>query len=226
MLLDLESVFRTQLRAILRANTPGNLRIMLPMITTLEELDASRELLCSVCEELDVKPPPLGVMIETPAAVALARHIAERVDFLSIGTNDLVQYTLAVDRGNERVAAAYDPFHPAVVGQLRSVSEAAHAVGVSLSICGELAGNPIATPLLLGLGIHELSMTPFWVMAVRQVVRATCRADAERLACAAESCGRGSEVRAHISRFFAETGLLADSDFGPGLQRLLEPRLV
>ena len=227
LLLDQEPVFRRQLRAILRANTVGNLRVMIPMVTRLEELDATRALLRDVCDELgSAKPPPLGVMIETPAAVALIDHIARAVDFVSIGTNDLVQYTLAVDRANERVAAGYDPFHPAVLQQIRRVSEAARAAGIGCSVCGELAGNPVATPMLVGFGIRELSMTPFWVMAVRQVVSSISAADCEELAAEVIGCGRGSEVRECIARAFAEAGLLDDPDFGPGLQRLLEPRVV
>jgi phosphotransferase system enzyme I (PtsP) len=227
LLLDQKPVFRRQLRAILRANTAGNLRVMIPMVTRMEELDATRELLREVCDELGTaKPPPLGVMIETPAAVALVDHIAAIVDFLSIGTNDLVQYTLAVDRANERVADAYDPFHPAVLQQVHRVSEAARAAGIGCCVCGELAGNPVATPMLVGFGIRELSMTPFWVMAVRQVVRSISAAHCEELAAAVLRCARGSEVREAISRTFAASGLLEDPDFGPGLRRLLEPRQV
>ncbi len=227
LLLDQLPVFRRQLRAILRANTVGNLRVMIPMVTHMEELDATRALLREVCDELGcTKPPPLGVMIETPAAVALIDHIASIVDFVSIGTNDLVQYTLAVDRANERVAASYDPFHPAVLQQVDRVSEAARAAGISCCVCGELAGNPAATPMLVGFGIRELSMTPFWVMAVRQVVRSISAAQCQELASAVLRCARGGEVREVISHAFAASGLLDDPDFGPGLRRLLAPRRV
>jgi phosphoenolpyruvate-protein phosphotransferase len=225
MLLDLGDVLPTQLRAILRANASGNLRVMIPMLTALEELDATREVLARVAAELELVAPPLGVMIETPAAVALADRLAAQVDFFSIGTNDLVQYTLAVDRGNERVAAAYDPFHPAVLLEIRRTAEAALAAGIPCSVCGELAGNPVATPLLLGLGIRELSMTPFLVTAVRQVVRAFSRDDVEALARDAERCARGVEVRRRIAQSFAEQGLLEEPEFGPALRRLIEPRV-
>jgi phosphotransferase system enzyme I (PtsP) len=225
MLLDLGEVLPTQLRAILRANTPGNLRVMIPMLTALEELDATRVVLARVAAELGVPPPPLGIMIETPAAVALADRLAAQVDFFSIGTNDLVQYTLAVDRGNERVASGYDPFHPAVIASIRRTVDAALATGIPCSVCGELAGNPVATPLLLGLGIRELSMTPFLVTAVRQVVRAFSLPDVLALARDAERCARGAEVRRCIAQSFADRGLLQDPDFGPALRRLIEPRV-
>jgi phosphotransferase system enzyme I (PtsP) len=226
MMLDLEEVFEAQLRAIVRANVPGNLRIMIPMVTTLEEIEATRRVLDRACSQVGLDPPPVGVMIETPAAVAIADRIAAVVDFLSIGTNDLIQYTLAVDRENERVAAAYDAFHPAVLGQIRRVSEAAAAAGVGCTVCGELAGNPVAVPVLLGMGIRELSMTPFWVMAIRQVVRALRVADAEVLAREVESCARANEVRERILAFTARLGLLDDPDFGPALRQLLAVRGV
>ncbi len=226
MLLDLEGVLATQLRAVLRANVVGNVRLMIPMLTSFEELDAVRDALQKAAAEIGATSlPPLGIMIETPAAVALADRLAPRVDFFSIGTNDLVQYTLAVDRGNERVAAAYDPFHPAVLASIRRVADAAREAGIGCSVCGELAGNPAATPLLVGLGIRELSMTPFQIMAVRQVVRATPLPEAQALASDAERASRASEVRARLERFFGDIGLLADPDFGPALRRLIERRV-
>ncbi len=200
------------------------MRILIPMITSMEELDAARHLLARVCEETGAKPPPLGVMIETPAAVAISDRIAQEVDFISIGTNDLVQYTLAVDRENERVAASYDAFHPAVLMQIRQVSEAASAQGISCSVCGELAGNPVAVPILLGMGIRELSMTPFWVMAVRQVVRAIDLEGTAALAAEVTACARADDVRDRLSHFMGALGVLDDADFGPALRRLLAPR--
>jgi phosphotransferase system enzyme I (PtsP) len=227
LLLDREDVFRQQLRAIVRANVSGNLRIMLPMVTSLDELDRTLAHLKSVGEDLGVgEMPPLGVMVETPAAVEMAEHLARIVDFFSIGTNDLVQYTLATDRENERVAALYDPFHPAVLGQVRRVSEAANRSGIGCSVCGEFAGNPAAVPLLIGLGIRELSMTPFAITLVRQIVRSIDVAGAEALAREVGSCARGNEVRERLAQEYHELGLLEDPDIGPTLRRPLEPRSV
>jgi len=225
MLLDMEDVFATQLRAILRANEPGNLRILIPMITSMEELDRTRAILQAQCERLSLsKLPPLGVMIETPAAVTIAAHLATLVDFFSIGTNDLVQYVLAMDRENERIAASYDAFHPAVLTQIRLTSRAAQAAGISCSVCGELAANPVAAPILIGMGITELSMTPFSVALVRQVVRALDTETAKRIAYDVERCARASEVRERLSRAFVELGLADDRDMGPVVRRLLAPR--
>jgi len=225
LLLDQEDVFATQLRAILRANAPGNLRILIPMLTSMEELDRTREILAAQCERLGLsKLPPLGVMIETPAAVAIADRIATVVDFFAIGTNDLVQYVLAMDRENERIASAYDAFHPAVLMQIRRTSDVARAAGISCSVCGELAANPVATPILIGMGISELSMTPFSVALVRQVVRALDMEKAKHLARDVERSARASEVREKLSRAFAKMRLVEDRDLGPVVRRLLAPR--
>jgi phosphotransferase system enzyme I (PtsP) len=226
ILLDQPDFFRTQLRAIVRANLHGNLRIMLPMITSLDELEASREILEAVCTELGVGTPPLGVMIETPAAVEIARHLATRADFFSIGTNDLMQYTLATDRENERVASIYDPFHPGVLSAIRRAVDAARAAGIPCSVCGELGGNPVIAPLLIGMGIEELSMAPFSVLVLRQVVRQT---SAEEMAdCAREIAGaaRAGDVRERLSRAYESLGLLDDPDLGPVMRHLLRaPRV-
>jgi len=225
ILLDRPELFRTQLRAIVRANGRGNVRIMLPMITSLDELEASREHLDSVCAELGAPSPPLGVMIETPAAVEIAPHLAAHADFFSIGTNDLMQYTLATDRENERVAATYDAFHPGVLSEIRRVAEAARAAGIPCSVCGELGGSPVIAPLLIGMGIEELSMAPFSVLVLRQVVRKT---DASVMAdCARDIAGasRGSDVRERLERTYESLGLLADPDLGPVMRHLLGPRV-
>jgi phosphotransferase system enzyme I (PtsP) len=227
LLLDRSDIFREQLRAILRANGAGNLRIMIPMVTSIEELDATLALLRSVCDELGIeKAPPIGAMVETPAAVEIADHLARALDFFSIGTNDLVQYTLATDRENERVASFYDPFHPAILGQVRRVSDAANRSGIPCSVCGELAGNPAAVPVLVGMGIRELSMTPFAIPLVRQVLRRIDAGRAQTLAQELESCARGNDVRERLTQEYRDLGLLDDPDIGPYLRRPLEPRSV
>jgi len=226
ILLDRPELFRAQLRAIVRANARGNLRVMLPMIASVDEVEASRALLAEVCRELGAPPPPLGAMIETPAAVAIGPHLARTCDFFSIGTNDLMQYTLATDRENERVADRYDPFHPGVLAGIAQAAEAARAAGIPCAVCGELGGNPAVAPLLVGMGIAELSMAPFSVLVMRQVVRTM---DAQALeACAREvaRAARADTVRETLRASYAAQGLLDDPDIGPAIRLLLTPRRV
>jgi len=224
ILLDRPELFREQLRAIVRANTQGNVRILLPMIASLDELLASRALLGEVCGELSRPLPQLGVMIETPAAVAIAEHLARACDFFSIGTNDLVQYTLATDRENELVAAAYDPFHPAVLAAIAHTAASARTARIPCAVCGELGGSPVWAPLLVGMGIEELSMAPFSVLLMRQVVR---RMDASALElCARELAlaGRAAEVRERLAQTYAALGMLDDPEIGDAMRAQLAPR--
>ncbi len=153
-----------------------NLRILLPMITNVPELDASKALIARVYAELleegyNVKMPPVGVMIEVPAAVYQTRELAARSGFLSVGSNDLTQYLLAVDRNNARVADLYQAFHPAVLRALQHIVNEAHAEGVSVSICGELAGDPSAAILLMAMGFDVLSMSSTNLPKVKSVIR-------------------------------------------------------
>ena len=225
ILLDRPELFRTQLRAIVRANTQGNVRVLLPMIASLDELLASRALLDDVCLELGVPAPPLGVMIETPAAVAIAAHLAKHSDFFSIGTNDLMQYTLATDRENERVAASYDPFHPAVLAGIAHAAASARLAGIPCAVCGELGGNPAVAPLLVGMGISELSMAPFSVLVMRQVVR---RLDASALElCAREVAlaARASEVRERLLETYVALGIADDPEIDAALRPVVAPRV-
>lgn len=163
--LDRKQLFRTQLKAILRASAFGNVKVMFPMITTIEEVREAKMLL-EACkqelqeEEIAFKPNiEAGITIEVPAAAIIADMLASEVDFISIGTNDLVQYVLAVDRMNENIAHMYDPFHPAVIRLLKHVIDAAKRVGVPVGVCGEMAGDSKALPIWLGLGIEELSIS-------------------------------------------------------------------
>lgn len=178
-------ILRTQLRALLRAGCYGNLKVMLPMITCVEEIKEVRALIVELCgelkrERLDFNPDlPLGAMIETPAAALLAGPLAKEVDFFSIGTNDLVQYTLAADRTNERLNYLYYPTHPAVLTLLANCITVARRHNIPVSVCGQIAGDPRFTPLLVGLGVHELSMPPAALGPVRRVVRKLNMADAE-----------------------------------------------
>ncbi len=183
-------MFKTHIRAILRASAHGDVHIMFPMITTLMELRQAKTVLADAMEDLEEdgipyrRDIPLGMMIETPAAALLAHAFVPEVRFFSIGTNDLTQYTLAVDRGNERVAHLYHPHNPAILRLIRAIVEAARPHGVSVSVCGEMAGSPIYGQLLLGLGVDALSMAPKDILAIKRLVRLTtierCRQVAAR----------------------------------------------
>ena len=174
--LDREDVFKTQLRAIFRASYYGTVAIMIPMIISLGEVRRVKELICEVKAELDAELLPyheveLGIMIETPAAVMMSRELAEEVDFFSVGTNDLTQYTLALDRQNPKLDAFYDPHHPAILKMLQMVVDNGHAGGCWVGLCGELGADVSLTKTLLEMGFDELSVTPSMILKVRQVIR-------------------------------------------------------
>ena len=193
-------IFTDQLRAILRASAHGKVRILFPMISTLEELLQALEFFKNAQRDLDREGIPynrhmdIGMMIEVPSAALIADQLAPHVDFFSLGTNDLVQYALAVDRANTDISHLYQPCHPAIIRLLRSVLQAAWSHGKWVSICGEMAGDPILVPLVLGLGIHELSMSPVAIGLVKRLIRRVRMHDAEYLVQRALSCGTGAEV--------------------------------
>ena len=188
ILLDKPDILRPQVRAILRASVYGKTRLLLPMVTTLEEVLAFYDLFQEIQQELDVlgvpydEEIPVGIMIEVPAAALMAHVLAEHVDFFSIGTNDLTQYVLAVDRGNDLVARLFDELHPSVLHLIKHTVEVAHQYGIPVSVCGEMASRPHAAPLLLGYGVDELSMSPAFLPEVKQVVRALTMHEARELA--------------------------------------------
>lgn len=199
-------IFKTQLRAMLRASTRGNLSIMFPMISGVTELRKSKNILEEVKQELvkggipfspDIK---IGTMIEIPSAVVLADLLAKEADFFSIGTNDLIQYSLAVDRTNQKIAHLYEPTHPAVLHMIKMTADAAERAHIPCSICGEMAGDPRFSMLLLGLGVTSLSMSAFAIPAVREAISAFSMEEAHTISNKALTCATAGEVDALLEK--------------------------
>jgi phosphoenolpyruvate-protein phosphotransferase len=197
-------ILKTQFRALLRAGVGADLRIMVPMVARLREVEHARSLLDTARDELASENIPratqvqFGIMIEVPSAALIAEHIAPHVDFFSIGTNDLTQYTLAVDRTNERVASIASPFHPAVLRLIQMTIDAAHAQGKWVGLCGEFAGEPLATPVLLGLGLDEFSMAPVSIPTVKALIRRLSLSDCRSIAARALELPSAKKVGAYL----------------------------
>ncbi len=193
-------LFRHQLRAILRASAEGNVKMMYPMISGLDELAQANALVAEYQAELRKENIPfdeqleIGAMIEIPSAAIMADSLAKRVKFFSLGTNDLIQYSLAVDRMNEKIAHLYEPTHPAIVRLIKTTVDAAHAQKICVSVCGEMAGEPVLAPLLLGLGVDELSAAPSLVPPVKFVIRRLKLNEAKELAGFALQCESASQI--------------------------------
>jgi phosphotransferase system enzyme I (PtsI) len=201
-------IFKEQLRAILRASAYGKVRMMYPMISGVEELARANAVLRECMAELKSRGVafdealPVGAMIEIPSAASTADLLAKDCAFFSIGTNDLIQYLLAIDRVNDRIAHLYEPTHPAVLRTLKYVVDEAHKQGVPVSVCGEMAGDPVYAPLLLGLGVDGLSMSPAWLPSVKYLVRAMTMADARVLAAEALTLRSPKEIYARCDAFY------------------------
>jgi phosphocarrier protein FPr len=204
--LDTPHIFKPQLRAILRATPGHNIKLMFPMIGTLTELRAAKAMLTAVQDELRQAAIPfdekmeVGIMIEVPSAVAIADQLAQEVAFFSIGTNDLTQYVMAAERGNAKVAALAHALQPAVLRLIHQTVEAGHAAGIWVGMCGELAGNALAAPLLVGLGLDELSMAAPAIPAMKAAIRELKLAQATEIAQAALALESGTAVADYLSR--------------------------
>ncbi|WNN43238.1 MULTISPECIES: phosphoenolpyruvate-protein phosphotransferase PtsI [Winslowiella] len=211
--MDRKEILHAQLRAILRASAFGKLRIMFPMIISVEEvrtLKAELELLkAQLRDEAKAfdESIEVGIMVETPASAVIARHLAKEVDFFSIGTNDLTQYTLAVDRGNDLISHLYNPMTPSVLGLIKQVIDASHAEGKWTGMCGELAGDERATLLLLGMGLDEFSMSAISIPSIKKIIRNTNFEDAKALAEQALAQPTAEELMNLVNKFIEEKTL-------------------
>ena len=207
VMLDMPDIFRQQLRAILRASTMKNIKLMFPMISGVAELREAKGHVEAVRAELREQgvafdaAMQVGMMIEVPSSVLLSDVLAKEVDFFSIGTNDLVQYLLAVDRNNDLITDLYQEYHPSVLRAIRHVVDTAHANGIWAGVCGEMAGNPLSAVLLLGLGIDELSMVPSMIPTIKEIVRSTSFEEAKRFAASVFELSVAVDVKAHITEY-------------------------
>ena len=216
--LERREMFKTQLRALLRASCHGKLRVIFPFVSGLEELREARAVLREAASELEARGeaprtlPPIGVMIEVPSAAMTADLLAREADFFSIGTNDLIQYSLAVDRTDARISRLYEPVHPALLRTIRGIVRAAERRRIPVSLCGEMASDPVMVPVLVGLGLREFSMSPAAIPVVRRVIlRLSCR-DARRLAARIMRLATVSEIEQYLSRAMGRSAARPEAD--------------
>jgi phosphotransferase system enzyme I (PtsI) len=200
-------LFKVQLRAIARASVFGKTRIMFPMISGIEELREAKKIFCEVKGDLRAQGIPvgedieIGVMIEVPSAVVIADELAKEVDFFSIGTNDLIQYALAIDRINERVTYLYEPLHPAVLRLIKQVIDIGHGAGIRVAMCGEMAGEPAYIMILLGLEIDELSMNPLAIPKVKKLIQGSTLRESKELLEKVMAFSSASEIREFVNNY-------------------------
>ena len=212
--LNRPDIFKVQLRALLRASAFGDIHIMYPMIASVEEVKQANVMLDECKEELTAegkefnKGIKVGIMIEVPAAAVISPILAKYVDFFSIGTNDLCQYTLAVDRMNEAIGSLYQPLHPGVLRLIKHVIDASHEQGKFTGMCGELAGDPVATMILLGLGLDEFSMTASSIPLIKNILRSVSKAECEEVANKALTMDTAEEITGYAKSVLIEKGLL------------------
>jgi phosphotransferase system enzyme I (PtsP) len=212
--LEMEEIFKTQLRAILRVGDLGRVRMLIPMVSSLEEILKVKELLAEAKDELQREGTPfdrqmeLGVMVEVPSAVQLADRFLREVDFLSIGTNDLIQYILAVDRSNRRVASLYEPLHPAVLAALNSTIEAGKKEGKRVAMCGEMAGDPLCALLLFGMGLEEFSMGSLYIPVIKKAIRAITYPAAKATAQIVLKMDKVGEIKRYLFEQMRELGMV------------------
>ena len=212
--LNRPDIFKVQLRALLRASAFGDIHIMYPMIASVEEVKQANAMLDECKEELTAegkefnKDIKVGIMIEVPAAAVISPILAKYVDFFSIGTNDLCQYTLAVDRMNEAIGSLYQPLHPGVLRLIKHVIDASHEQGKFTGMCGELAGDPVATMILLGLGLDEFSMTASSIPLIKNILRSVSKAECEEVANKALTMDTAEEITGYAKSVLIEKGLL------------------
>ena len=212
--LNRPDIFKVQLRALLRASAFGDIHIMYPMIASVEEVKQANAMLNECKEELTAegkefnKDIKVGIMIEVPAAAVISPILAKYVDFFSIGTNDLCQYTLAVDRMNESIGSLYQPLHPGVLRLIKHVIDASHEQGKFTGMCGELASNPVATMILLGLGLDEFSMTASSIPLIKNILRSVSKAECEEVANKALTMDTAEEITTYAKSVLIEKGLL------------------
>jgi phosphotransferase system enzyme I (PtsI) len=203
-------IFKAQLRAILRASAFGTVRILFPMVSGVQELRQTLDVLHEAKEDVTTKGQEfdpsveVGIMVEIPSTVVIADLLAQDVDFFSIGTNDLIQYLLAIDRVNEHVSYLYQPLHPAVLRIVKRTVDVAHAAGIRVNMCGEMAGVPFYTPILLGLGIDELSMNALSLLKIKKVIRSINYQEVSKMADEILHLSTATDIEAYLRKEFAE----------------------
>jgi phosphotransferase system enzyme I (PtsI) len=214
ILLENVTLFKTQIRAVLRASQNKNIQFMLPMVATLREINRAKEIIDECKKELKKEKIPfdakmkIGIMIEVPSAAVLAGEFAQEIDFISIGTNDLIQFLMAVDRGNDLVSALYQEFNPAVIRTLAHIVSEANKIHKEVSICGEMAADTLAMPLLIGLGLNSLSMSPTTIPYAKRIIRSLSLKNAEELAKECIELGSEIEIIDRIEKFFKEHDII------------------
>ncbi|MCK4560155.1 MAG: phosphoenolpyruvate--protein phosphotransferase [Calditrichia bacterium] len=214
--IDEQDIFKTQLRAILRANINNNIKILIPMVSCLREIRETKKIIEEVKNELTSQgeifypDTEIGIMIEIPAAAIMSDVFAKEVDFLSFGTNDLTQYTLAVDRTNQKIARLFNDMHPAVLRLMQMTIKNANSLEKEISICGELAGNPEAIAILLGLGLRKLSMSPYLIPKIKKIIRSFSVAECENLVENILTLSSALEVIEHAKKFYKQKISSAD----------------